>query len=567
MRILLLTLQLLVIFPNDSLSTAETQRSDTIVLQAMQEELQRSWKNLRLDGYEIPYFISYQIKDNGFYNIKAKYGGIISSDNSRSRRLFIDVRVGDYEFDNSIVGKNGGMMPSFEATFVPLDNNVEAIRTILWQITDAAYKNSLTQYFNKKATYVEELKNEEIPSFSKEEPQVYYGPEIQFDFNPHEWEDKLRIASAIFKNYKELIDANVTLTAQKETVYFVNTEGTRYIRDEILYSLDADALARADDGKEIKNYRNLYFLSPSELPSVEEIKSILRGLIEETLDLKKSEALSPLNVPAILEQEASGIMFHEAVGHRLEGERQIDDKEGQTFKDRIGERIIPDFLTIIDDPSMKNFNGTHLLGFYPIDDEGVPGQRVTLVEDGILRNFLLSRTPIIGFNKSNGHGRSSYRLAPMARMSNTIIKSKKEHSREELKRRLIEEVRRQKKPFGLIISKMTGGETNTSSYDFQAFSATPLVAYKVNPDTGKETLVRDIEIVGTPLVSINKIIATGDDYAVFNGFCGAESGYVPVSTVAPSILVSEIELQRQSSKKEKPPLLSPPFFDGKHEKR
>ena len=547
-------------------AVSESERSDTVVLNAMEMELSRSWKKLRLDGYEAPYFISYQIKDNAYYNIKGKYGAIAELVNDRTRRLFVDVRVGNYEFDNSILGNSGGNSSSFDSSIIPLDNDVDSIRAVLWQATDAAYKYALTQYFNKKAEHVDEVKDEEIPSFSREEAHIYNEPEVELVFNPKDWESKMREVSSVFKEYKDLIDASVSITAQKETVYFVNSEGARYIRDEILYSIDADALTRADDGRVIKNYENLYYVTPQDIPSVDKLKSAMRDLVKETVDMKSAEALSPVNVPAILEPEAAGIVFHEAVGHRLEGERQINDKEGQTFKDRVEEKIIPAFLSIIDDPELKSFNGTRLLGYYPIDDEGVPGQTVVLVENGILKNFLLSRTPINGFNKSNGHGRAAYRRAPMARMSNTIVKSKKEYPKAELKTLLIEEVKRQKKPFGLIIRKMTGGETNTSTYDFQAFSATPLVVYKVDPETGKETLVRDIEIVGTPLVSINKIIATGDDYEVFNGFCGAESGYVPVSTIAPSILVSEIELQRQSSKKEKLPLLPPPFFDGDAER-
>lgn len=547
-------------------AVSESERSDTVVLNAMEMELSRSWKKLRLDGYEAPYFISYQIKDNAYYNIKGKYGAIAELVNDRTRRLFVDVRVGNYEFDNSILGNSGGNSSSFDSSIIPLDNDVDSIRAVLWQATDAAYKYALTQYFNKKAEHVDEVKDEEIPSFSREEPHIYNEPEVELVFNPKDWESKMREVSSVFKEYKDLIDASVSITAQKETVYFVNSEGARYIRDEILYSIDADALTRADDGRVIKNYENLYYVTPQDIPSVDKLKSAMRDLVKETVDMKSAEALSPVSVPAILEPEAAGIVFHEAVGHRLEGERQINDKEGQTFKDRVEEKIIPAFLSIIDDPELKSFNGTRLLGYYPIDDEGVPGQTVVLVENGILKNFLLSRTPINGFNKSNGHGRAAYRRAPMARMSNTIVKSKKEYPKAELKTLLIEEVKRQKKPFGLIIRKMTGGETNTSTYDFQAFSATPLVVYKVDPETGKETLVRDIEIVGTPLVSINKIIATGDDYEVFNGFCGAESGYVPVSTIAPSILVSEIELQRQSSKKEKLPLLPPPFFDGDAER-
>ncbi len=538
----------------------ESKRSDLVVLQAMQDELNRSQQELKLESYESPYFISYQIKDNEFYSIKGKYGAIASSDNNRVRRLYVDVRVGDYDFDNSIKGISGGRVPFHDAYEVPVDNDPDAIRATLWQVTDYAYKEALTQYFNKKANNVQEIKDINSKSFTKEASHTYFGPEIELAFNAPEWEDKIRDISSVYKNYKELTNADIVITAQQETVYFVNTEGTKYIRDELLYSIDAQVVARAEDGKEITNYRNLYYVSPEDIPSVEEIKSVVKEMIEETLEMRNAEVLSPVSVPALLEPEAAGVVFHEAVGHRLEGERQIDDDEGQTFKEKVGQKVIPAFLSIIDDPSKKSLNGTHLMGYYPFDDQGVPGERVVLIENGVLKNFLLSRTPVNGFERSNGHGRASYGRAPIARMSNTIIESKTEYTQEKLKELLIEEVKRQNKPFGLLIKSMKGGETNTSSYNFQAYRATPVVIYKVDPKTGKETPVRDIEIVGTPLVSINKIIATGNDYSVFNGFCGAESGYIPVSTVAPSILVSEIEFQRKSSKKEKLPLLPPPFF-------
>ncbi|MCZ6864423.1 MAG: TldD/PmbA family protein [Candidatus Dadabacteria bacterium] len=536
-------------------------RSDYIVLQAMEDELMRSQEKLKLEGYETPYFISYQIKDNEYYSIKGKYGAIASSENDRIRRLFVDVRVGNYDFDNSIKGRSGGGAPFHGASDVPVDNDPDAIRAALWQATDLAYKGALTQYFNKKANNVREIKDTNSKSFTREKSHDYYGPELNLTFNPGEWKDKIREISSVYKNYKELTNADIVITAQKETVYFINTEGTSYIRDEVLYSIDAQVTTRAKDGKVISNYRNLYYVSPKQIPSVKEIKAIVNEMVKETLVMRSAEVLSPVSVPALLEPEAAGVVFHEAIGHRLEGERQIDDNEGQTFKEKVGKEIIPTFLSIIDDPSMKNFNGTHLMGYYPFDDQGVPGERVVLIDKGILRNFLLSRTPVNGFERSNGHGRASYGRAPIARMSNTIIESDTEYSKEKLKELLIEEVKRQNKPFGLLIKRMKGGETNTSSYNFQAYRATPVAIYKVDPKTGEETPVRDVEIVGTPLVSINKIIATGDDYSVFNGFCGAESGYIPVSTVAPSILVSEIELQRKSSKKEKLPLLPPPFFE------
>jgi TldD protein len=536
-------------------------RSDISVINAMTDELKRSQSKLKLEGYQAPYFISYQIKDNAYRSIQGKYGAIVDLDINRIRRLFVDVRVGDYEFDNSIRGRSGGVVPFHDASSVPLDNDPDAIRAVLWQVTDYTYKEALTQYFNKKAAMVQEVKDEDINSFTKEDSHTFFGPELHLTFDTAEWEDKVRELSSVYKDYRDIINGDVIVTAQKETVYFVNSEGTQYVRDEVLYSIDAQVSARAKDGKEISNYRNFYYVTPEEIPSVNVLKSMVKEMVDETIRMRDAEVLQPLSVPALLEPEAAGVVFHEAIGHRLEGERQIDENEGQTFREKVGENVIPSFLSIIDDPTLKSFEGTHLMGYYPFDDQGVPGERILLVENGVLRNFLLSRTPVNGFERSNGHGRASYGRAPIARMSNTIIESDSTRTKKELKELLIEEVKRQNKPFGLLIKSMRGGETNTSSYNFQAFRATPVVIYKVDPKTGEESLVRDIEMVGTPLVSINKIVATGDDYAVFNGFCGAESGYVPISTIAPSILVSEMEFQRTSSKKEKLPLLPPPFFD------
>lgn len=196
----------------------------------MSDELTRSMAKLRLEGYEDPYFISYQIKDNTFYEIEAKYGAVVSSSNNRLRRLFVDVRVGDYEFDNSVKGRSGGALPFSGASSVPIDDDPDAIRTVLWQVTDYAYKDALTQYLNKKAGHVQEVKDEEIGSFTKEASHVFYGPELTFTFDPGKWEKIARDVSAVYKDYRDILDADIAVTAQKETIYFVNTEGTRYIR-------------------------------------------------------------------------------------------------------------------------------------------------------------------------------------------------------------------------------------------------------------------------------------------------------------------------------------------------
>lgn len=557
MKNLIITALILLI--TQSYLFAKESRHDLSVLTAMEQELNRSMKELKLEDYDKPYFISYLIKENTVNQIMAKFGSLILSEKSKTRELFVDVRVGDYQLDNSVNGKSGSRLSYKRSSLLPIENDIDAIRAVIWQITDDTYKKSLTQYFNKKAKKIQEVDKNNLPSFSKEKPSIHIGKERQLVFDKSEWEKKIKELSSIVKDYRELDDSTITFTAQKETVFFINSEKSKYITDDILYSINIDLSAISEDGNVINNFGSFHYKSIADIPDLDSIKKEVKKVINEAYEIKNAKSINPINLPAILEPEAAGILFHEAIGHRLEGERQIDDTQGQTFSERVGTQIIPSFLSIEDDPSLYDFNGGSLLGYFVYDDQGVKGKRVSLVKNGILRNFLLSRTPVKGFTNSNGHGRASNGRAPMARMSNLIIRSENEFSKQELKNLLIQEIKKQNKDFGIIIKKMTGGETNTSSYDFQAFKATPLLLYKVDPDTGEETPVRGVEIVGTPLISINKIIATGNNYKAFNGFCGAESGYVPVSTIAPSILITEIELQKTTSEKEKKPILPPPF--------
>lgn len=540
-------------------AVAKESRDDLVVLKAMGLEINRSMKQLKLEDYDKPYFISYIIKESTVNQILAKFGSLILSDSRNTRDLFVDVRVGDYKFDNSVNGQSGSSQGYKRSSFLPIENDVDAIRSVIWQITDETYKKSLTQYFNKKAKKVEEIDKDNLHSFSREKPSVYIGEEKTLQYDKSRWENKIKELSSIVKEYRELDESSITFTAQKETVFFINSEKTKFITDDILYSVNIDVSAISEDGNVINNFESLHYKNIGDIPDLAILKNEVKKVINETYEIKNAKNINPINVPAILESEAAGILFHEAVGHRLEGERQIDETQGQTFTERVGTKIIPSFLSIEDNPSINDFKSGGLLGYFVYDDQGVKGQKVSLVDKGVLKNFLLSRTPIKGFNNSNGHGRASNGRAPMARMSNLIIRSENEVGRQELKNLLIKEVKKQNKDFGLIIKKMTGGETNTSSYDFQAFKATPLLMHKVDPKTGEETPVRGVEIVGTPLISINKIIATGNDYEAFNGFCGAESGYVPVSTIAPSVLISEIELQKTTSEKKKKPILPPPF--------
>ena len=260
-----------------------------------------------------------------------------------------------------------------------------------------------------------------------------------------------------------------------------------------------------------------------------------------------------------LAARAASVFFHETFGHRVEGQRQKNDQEGQTFARKIGERIMPEFIDVWDDPTVRALNGAELNGYYTFDDEGIPAQRAPLVEKGILKGFLMSRAPTRGFNHSNGHGRRASGQSVVARQANLVVEPAFAYPTQELKAMLLAEVKKQGKAYGLRFVDVDGGYTTTARADIQAFRVRPVIVYRVFPD-GREELVRGVDLEGTPLTSLSKILAAGNDFAVFNGYCGAESGWVPVTAASPSLLVGQMEVAHKDKGYEKPPILAPPGF-------
>ena len=534
------------------------------LLEAMAEELQRNQQQLKIQSHEPPYFMSYQLKDTEQHGIVARYGAIFLDDSYRDRKLYVDVRVGSYELDNSGPEEydyfGGGKGSSYVShKDAPLDDSGMALRTSLWLVTDEKYKAALSQLLKKKGESVYTVEDpKQPPSFSKEKPAKYVQTPVAFPFNRERWAKVARDVSSRFKAHPEIFDSEVRVTADKVTRLFVSSEGSRIVTEETMYGLHVMAVTRAEDGQLLDNSRNYYVPTEAGLPDDKKLAEATTKVIEELLALRKAESIDPYTGPAILAAEAAGVLFHEAVGHRLEGERQDAEGEGKTFRGQVGKQVLPAFISIVDDPSARALQGEPLNGYYEYDEEGVKGQRVTLVEKGVLRNYLVSRRPVEGFLQSNGHGRSQGTRKPVARMANLMVESTKQLEDVELKKQLIAEAKRQGKPYGLIIRDITGGNTNTSSYGYQAFKGVPRMVYRVDVKTGQETLVRGVEIVGTPLSSINRIMSTGRKAGIFNGYCGAESGNVPVSTVAPAVLLQEIELQRAMEGKDRPPILMSP---------
>ncbi len=537
------------------------------VLSAMTAELSRSADRLRLKGFEAPYFLSYQVKDLTRHEITGRYGAVFDDDARHDRTLYVDVRVGSYEFDSSGTDDTalvlGGEGPSWYAPKeAPLDGDTTALRNSLWLATDEKYKEALSAYFKKKSREIyRAAEDERAPSFSREVPARHVDPAQPFSFEASRWKEVVRSATALFRDHPDVFDSSVKVVAERQVRWFASTEGSALVTEQSIYGVHVQAVARAPDGQLLENGRDFYARTESELPSPSAVSEAVATVITQLEALRKAPAIDPYTGPAILEPEATGVLFHEAVGHRLEGERLDDDKDGQTYRGQIGQRVLPSFISIVDDPTMSSAGGVSLNGNYSFDEQGVPASRTVLVKDGKLETYLLSRKPVRPFERSNGHGRSQGSRAPMARMANLVVESSRRVSDVELKRMLMAEARRQGKPYGLVIRDITGGNTNTMSYGYQAFKGTPRLVYRVDARTGKEELVRGVELVGTPLTSVNKVQATSTSARVFNGFCGAESGYVPVSTVAPAALVGEIELQRVARANERSPILPSPWSE------
>jgi TldD protein len=274
--------------------------------------------------------------------------------------------------------------------------------------------------------------------------------------------------------------------------------------------------------------------------------------------LLKAPEAEPFVGPAIFSGRAAGVFFHEIFGHRVEGHRQRDENEGQTFTKSVNSKVLPDFLSVVFDPTRRKVGSIDLNGWYEYDDEGVKGKTIRAVDKGVLKEFLMSRSPIKGFDHSNGHGRREPGLEVVSRQSNLIVESANAVPEAKLRQMLIAEVKARNKPYGLYFRDISGGFTTTQRGGPQAFKVIPVVVYRVYADGRPDELVRGADIVGTPLASFAKILATGDTPEVFNGYCGAESGFVPVSAVAPSILVSEIEIEKKAKSNDRPPLLPEP---------
>lgn len=547
-------------------STVHAGAKPTPLLEAMQLEIDYAGENLMGPDDINPYYIAYAVTDTRSTRISATLGALITNDNDRNRILDIDLRVGDYELDNTHQirgrGRFGGRFGSSSDSML-IEDDSEAIRHQLWLATDEAFKSALQRYLRVKTDLALNVEEEDqSDDFSREQPSQQYEDEVTISIDREEWADKLRRVSAVAKQFPLIYASSVSLQASADNRYMVSTEGTRLQTGKKLIRVFVSAQSKAEDGMELEQSFSFDMSDESKLPSESELEEALRKVIGQVLALREAPLVEPYSGPAILLNRASGVFFHEIFGHRIEGHRQKNVEEGQTFTKKVGKEILPTFMTVRDDPTRTQLGDIDLRGHYEYDDEGVKAQNVLLVENGVLRTFLLSRSPVEGFPKSNGHGRRAPRRPAVSRQGNLIVESQKQVPIDRLREMLIEECNKQDKPFGYLFEDISGGFTTTSRRSMQSFKVLPRIVWRVYADGRQDELVRGVDIVGTPLSCFENIICTGDDLDVFNGTCGAESGWVPVSAISPSILVSRIEIEKRYREQDKPPILQPPIAES-----
>jgi len=533
-----------------------------VLLDAMTTELHRAFTSLGTqtaskDAQLPPYFLSYSVSDASVATVRAQYGAVVDSSANRVRVADIQVRLGDPKLDNTHGTHRGSAVNSLQ---LPLTDDREALARSLWVATNTGYSTALDNYLRVKTEAEVRAKEEDTsPDFSKEAPQTHLGtPAPPVVVDRAAWGERVAALSKIFREYPDVTQNIVMLTVQNETDYYASSEGSQVVTPHLAARLVVFAVTRADDGMDLFRAQTYEAETVKGLPAQAEMEAGIRELGKSLEALRKAPVTEPFNGPAILSGRAAAVFFHEVLGHRLEGQRQRGDEEGQTFTKEVGKDVLPTFLSVADDPTITKFGSTWLSGSYEYDDEGEKARRVDLIDDGVLKTFLMSRLPIANFDDSNGHGRAQTGRMPTGRQGNLIVTSTKTVPETELRKELIEEAKKQGKPYGLYFEDISSGFAVTTRSSPQAFSVVPLVVWRVYVDGRPDELVRGVSIVGTPLAAMKRIVATGDKSEVFNGECGAESGTIPVSAVAPAMLLSEMETQKQTQGTARPPILPIP---------
>lgn len=539
------------------LPAAFSQQGDDF-LRILQEEMRKN--KAQLDQKEAGvYLLSYRVDEQTAYTVKSSMGSLLSNRHETNRILTVQVRVGDYDLDNfhELRDDYSDIGTGFSYVQLPLTDESQAIAQMIWRETDRAYREAKQRYERVKANVaVKVVSDDQAPDYSHAAREVYFEPPVpNIVFDDKAWIERLKALSAVFKTNTDAIYAGSTISYIVERKYFVNSENTSIVQNNTACHLYVNVSGKADDGMDLPLLQSYYAHTPDQLPPQSEMLLDAQELNDKISRLVNAPVADAFTGPAILSKNAAGVFFHEIFGHRMEGQRLKQSDDGQTFKKKIGETILPKDISVVFDPSLLEYNGLPLNGHYQFDEEGFRGYRVPVVEQGVLKSFLMTRTPIDDFPLSNGHARAEAGYQPVSRQSNLIVESSTPYTDEQLRQMLIAEAKAQGKEYGYFFASVQGGFTTTGRYLPNAFNVIPLEVYKVYVDGRPDELVRGVDLVGTPLSMFSKIEAVGKEHGNFSGYCGAESGYVPVSCCSPALFVKQIETQKKNKSQQKPPII------------
>jgi predicted Zn-dependent protease len=541
------------------ISTAQAAEPNPLI-DLLDSELKLSMDRLQSEDGTKPYYLQYTVTDEHRLGISATLGVLIRNQADHRRVLDVDVRCGDHALDSTHQIRGQASRVPQSLSTLPLDGDPEATRHAVWLHTDSSFKAHVQRLARVRANVKVKVEEEDTSDdFSKEAPNVTiepWAPAPSADTSDHAALVK-RISNR-FRNQPVIYNSAVSLSALTTNQVMINSEGSRIQQGHSWWRISMQASTLAEDGMLLAQQSTFDSHEAGELADETTVARAADKLIEQVLALRNAPIVEPYTGPAILRNRASGVFFHEIFGHRIEGHRQKDVEEGQTFAKKLDADVLPEFLSVIDDPTKKRFGQVDLNGFYKFDQEGIAAAPTPLVRQGVLKTFLMSRSPARGITHSNGHGRRRPGLPVVARQGNLIVESSRQVPFEKLREMMLEECRQQKLEFGLLFEDISGGFTTTRRSGPQAFKVLPIIVYRVYVDGRPDELVRGVDIVGTPLTCFSKIVATSDDPAVFNGICGAESGDVPVSAISPSILVQQIEIEKRRKAQDRPPLLPAP---------
>ncbi|MGA3299286.1 MAG: metallopeptidase TldD-related protein [Candidatus Acidiferrales bacterium] len=573
----------------------ETESDQT--LRAMHDEMERSRTRLQLPGVDKPFYIEYRLLDIDVRSVTSSFGALIASNDTRNRFMSIDVRVGDYHLDSSNFVSEDGFQGFLGTTGeVGIDRDYNSLRQDLWLSTDQAYKQAVTQMSLKQSFLRSLTKPPEIDDFSQTTPIVKIDPRIETDWTTRNWEEESRQASAALLKFPQLNATRVNYYLVYFTYYLMNTEGTTIRTSRHLAAIEAALDTTAGDGMPLHNFYAVYVSKPGELPDPATVGQSLAQASTQLMTLRQSPIVSDFTGPVLFQGAASGALLAQALAPSLSGARpplstmpafdEMMQRMGgrSEWSGRVGSRVLPATMSLIDDPTLKEFNGAALLGNYDIDDEGVKAQRVAIVENGTLKNLLMSRRPGPEFQASNGHARSALLSDTRPLSSNLMLQATGGLNSADLKKKFLDACHDDGHEWCLEIKSMDNPALSSiRQEDFSDFIGAvaggvasgeriPLVMYRVYVADGREEMVRGGHIEGLQLRSLRNIPAYGDDENVFpymqnptGGFAGtalgafgSAQGGIPSTIVAPSLLLDEVEVRGFHGEPRRLPLVDAP---------